>query len=55
MGDFRTALGRIRCSVSLGGTIAACLRKVTEIDAFTGGKYDFVLSNKEHGENVRGS
>jgi hypothetical protein len=31
---------------------AACLRKVNEIDAFTGGKYDFVLSNKEHGENV---
>src|SRR4051812_26884874 len=24
------------------------------IAAFTGGKYDFALSNKEHGENVRG-
>jgi len=27
---------------------------VNEIDVFTGGKYDFVLSNKEHGEIVRG-
>jgi hypothetical protein len=52
--DLRTALGRIRCSARLRGTIAACLRKVNEIDVFTGGKYDFVLSNKEHGENVRG-
>ena len=54
MVDLRTALGRIRCSARLRGTIAACLRKVNEIDVFTGGKYDFVLSNKEHGENVRG-
>jgi hypothetical protein len=27
--------------------------EVNEIDAFTSGKYDFVLSNKEHGEIVR--
>jgi hypothetical protein len=54
MSDLRSASGRIRCSARLGGTIAACLRKVNEIDAFTGGKYEFVLSNKEHGENVRG-
>ena len=32
----------------------SCLRKVNELDALTGGKYDLVLSNKEHGENVRG-
>jgi hypothetical protein len=54
MVDLRTALVRIRYSARFGGTIAACLRKVNEIDAFTGGKYDFVLSNKEPGENVRG-
>jgi hypothetical protein len=54
MVDLRTALVRIRYSARFGGTIAACLRKVNEIDAFTGGKYDFVLSNKENGDIVRG-
>jgi hypothetical protein len=54
MVDPQTALSRIRCSARSGGTIAACLRKVKEIGAFTSGKYDFVLSNKERGENVRG-
>ena len=28
---------------------------VNELDALAGGKYDLVLSNKEHGENVRGT
>src|SRR4051812_20615320 len=44
----------VRCSARLGGGIATCLRKVDEIDARTGDKYDFVLSNNEHGENVHG-
>jgi hypothetical protein len=54
MVDLRTALVRIRYSARFAGTIAAYLRKVNEIDAFTGDEYEFVLSNKEHGENVRG-
>jgi hypothetical protein len=45
IGAHRLELQRERCS---------CLRKVNELDARTGGKYDLVLSNKEHGENVRG-
>jgi hypothetical protein len=32
----------------------SCLRKVNELDALTDDMYDFVLSNQEHGENVRG-
>jgi hypothetical protein len=44
----------VRCNERLGGVIATCFRKVNEIDARTGGKYDFVLSNNERGENVRG-
>jgi hypothetical protein len=38
----------------LAARLRLAFEKVNEIDAFTGGKYDFVLSNKEHGENVRG-
>jgi hypothetical protein len=44
----------VRCNERLGGRVATCLRKVNEIDARTGGKYEFVLSNNERGENVRG-
>jgi hypothetical protein len=54
MVNLRTELGWIRCSARIGGTIATSLRKVNEIDDFTGGKYDFALSNKVNSESVRG-
>jgi hypothetical protein len=44
----------VRCNERLDGGIATYVRKVNEIDARTRGKYDFVLSNNERGENVRG-
>ena len=43
-GRLRLELQRERCS---------SLRKVNELDALTGGKYDLVLSDNEHGKNVR--